>query len=76
MPDQQDRAVDLADEARDVLGVVRQAAQRVGRREDGQVARLQLRMTGAQNDASAKPPCTSTMVGTSVLLVMASPLEE
>jgi hypothetical protein len=40
--DEDDRAVDLVDEARDVRGVVGEAAQRVRGCEDGQVASLQL----------------------------------
>jgi hypothetical protein len=48
------------------VGVVREAAQRVGGARI-EVVRLQPRMTGTQNDASAKPPCTRTTAGVSVV---------
>ena len=61
--DEDDRPADAVQDAGEVRGVRRQAAQRVGRRDDGVAALLQSTTLFQLAEASAKPPCTSTTVG-------------
>jgi hypothetical protein len=67
VPDQHDRVPGqgrvLGEEVVQVGGVLREAAQRVGRRVHGEAGICRRRMTRSQLEPSAQAPCSSTITG-------------